>query len=248
MENFKDIPGYEGLYQVSPDGQVRSLDKFVNNKFGIKNKLFKGRLMKPLIGKTGYYYVQLVDKNGIQKHRKNHRLVALTFIPNPENKPFVNHINGNKLDNRIENLEWCTASENNIHAVKLGLLKSTRGSKNGGSKLNEGNILEIRRLHFERNYKQADLAILFDVVPSVITAIVNGRTWRHVEHKYLDKIKTSAPKGEEHHNSKLTKEIILEIRHLHDSRKMNQARLAEKYNIRHSVISRIVNRKSWAHV
>lgn len=74
------------------------------------------------MNKQGYVYLPLCI-NGIKRRYFAHRLVAITFIPNPNNKPFINHINGNKQDNRVENLEWCTQQENNIHALKTGLRK-----------------------------------------------------------------------------------------------------------------------------
>lgn len=115
-EIWKDIKGYEHLYQVSTLGRVKSLPKmkgFYKNKERILNEI-------PIQG----YKVVNLSKNNTVKHHLIHRLVAETFIDNPENKLFVNHINGNKSDNRINNLEWCTRSENDSHAYKLGLRKA----------------------------------------------------------------------------------------------------------------------------
>ena len=131
QEVWKDIKGYEGLYQISNYGIIRSLDRLRNN--GISGKYIqKGRIMEPFITR-GYYQVVL-RKDGKYKHHNVHRLVAINFIDNKENKPQVNHINGNKLDNTVENLEWCTQSENQIHAYKKGLQKPIYGKKNRLSK------------------------------------------------------------------------------------------------------------------
>lgn len=99
QEIWRDISGYEGLYQVSNLGNVKSL------KFG------KERIMKYTINRGGYYHLELSSK-GKCKQYNVHRLVALAFIPNPDNKECVDHINGVRLDNRVENLRWCTKEEN----------------------------------------------------------------------------------------------------------------------------------------
>jgi len=120
-EIFKDIAGYEGLYQVSNFGRVKSLKnivKYKNNKIYI----YKERILNLEECKNGYLRINL-QKNKKRKHYLLHRLIAQTFIPNPKNKPTVNHINGIKSDNRIENLEWNTRSENTKHAFRIGLMK-----------------------------------------------------------------------------------------------------------------------------
>lgn len=110
MEEWRDIPNYEG-YQVSNKGRVRNLNY---NQQKIMKELRKIKSSK------GYYTVNLRGKLfGI------HRLVAMTFIPNPEGKPIINHINGIKNDNRVENLEWCTYGENLKHAYRTGLKRAT---------------------------------------------------------------------------------------------------------------------------
>jgi hypothetical protein len=109
MEIFKDIEGYEGVYQVSNLGNVKSY----------KNK--NGKILSPNINSKGYAMVGLMCNT--QKNCTIHRLVAEAFLSNPEKKSQVNHINGNKTDNRLENLEWVTPSENRIHAYKTGLQK-----------------------------------------------------------------------------------------------------------------------------
>jgi len=111
---WKDIEGYEGLYKISDKGEVKSLPK--DHRYGSKIE----RILKPKIDKDGYYGVSLC-KNGKVKSKKIHRLVAQMFISNPNNKPTVNHINAIVNDNRLENLEWATHSEQNYHLYKLGL-------------------------------------------------------------------------------------------------------------------------------
>ena len=124
QEIWKEIKGYEGYFEVSNLGNFRSKDRIVKyKKDGIRN--YPG---KPLLTETileGYQRIVLM-KDAIKKRYMCHRLVAETFIPNPDNKPFINHINGNRSDNRVENLEWCTQSENERHSITI-LGKTMKG-------------------------------------------------------------------------------------------------------------------------
>lgn len=106
MEEWRDIKGYEGLYQISSEGRVKSKQRITRN-----NQTIKEKIRKPKIDKDGYCCVSLwID--GVSKEYFIHRLVAQAFIPNPYNKPCIDHINTNKTDNRAENLKWCTHKEN----------------------------------------------------------------------------------------------------------------------------------------
>ena len=126
-EVWKSVVGYEGLYEVSNHAQVRSLPRFrVNNKNG-QGYMTKGKIMTRCIGTTGYYMVGLTDANGNKKKVRVHRIVAKAFIPNPCHKPEINHIDGDKLNCAIENLEWCTQKENINHALETHLIPNIRG-------------------------------------------------------------------------------------------------------------------------
>jgi hypothetical protein len=120
-ELWKDIQGYEGLYQVSNTGRVRSLDK--TRAIGKNKRIIKGRILK--IKQANYCHIQLV-KNGQNFHALVHRLVATAFIPNSEGKKTVNHKDCNKHNNRVENLEWVTQAENNLHALSNGKLATMK--------------------------------------------------------------------------------------------------------------------------
>jgi hypothetical protein len=112
MENWKDIDGYIGLYQVSNYGRIQSLDRV------LKNRKYRGKILS-LINNYGYLKINLGHRN----LQIVHRLAGQTFIPNPDNKPFINHIDGNPLNNNVSNLEWCTHSENMIHMYRtLGVV------------------------------------------------------------------------------------------------------------------------------
>lgn len=116
-EAWKDIKDYEGLYQVSNTGKIKSIDRYVNYKLN-KKRLIKGSIKKLTLNEKGYLKVTLF-KNGKGCTREIQRIVAETFIPNLDNKEQVNHIDGNKQNNNINNLEWCSPRENTIHSINV---------------------------------------------------------------------------------------------------------------------------------
>lgn len=117
------IPGYENRYLITETGEVWAAFRIERAKDG-KLQVFEYKKMAVTIDKrNGYPQVKLTRPNGRYGNQHLHRLLAICFIPNPQDKPYVNHKNGNKADFRLENLEWVTASENQIHAIKTGLAK-----------------------------------------------------------------------------------------------------------------------------
>lgn len=123
-EIWKDIPGYESSYQASNLGNIKSLSRLVGHPKG-GMKLTKEKVLKKQNGSNGYFIVGM-HKNGEGGSKTVHRLVALAFIDNPENKKEVNHKDGNKKNNQIDNLEWATISENRHHAFDTGLQKGPK--------------------------------------------------------------------------------------------------------------------------
>ena len=165
---MKDIPGYEGLYAITEDGNVWSYPK---------HRSTNGRFLVTFTD-NGYKYVNLHKEKVMVKRRVN-RLAALTYIPNPSNKPYVNHIDGIKSNNQVSNLEWNTARENCVHASENGLLKPAKGSSHVRAKLIEEDISSIRLLH-AIGHSYAEIADIYGVAAGTIHPIIKGRTWKNV--------------------------------------------------------------------
>ena len=176
-ENVRDVVGYEGLYAVTSDGRVYSHSRLINTVYGA-TRLMKGRWLKPAKDGGGYFFVSLC-RDGHAKQEKMHRIVAKAFIDNPENKPAINHIDSNKENNDISNLEWCTQHENMQHCSRKGRIKIPRyqGSSHPSSKLNESIVLKIKR---DNKTPVSQLAQRYGVTVQAIHAILKGKTWRHV--------------------------------------------------------------------
>ena len=181
MEIWKDINGYEGIYQISNTGRLKSLKRLFIRKNNINPYNKEEIILKLQNNGKGYLFIRL-SKNSKHKYYYIHRLVALHFIDNPSNKPAVNHKDGNKSNNNVNNLEWVTNSENQIHALETGLLipKGAVGIKNTKSKLTDNDILIIREKSLE-GIRGTDIAKIFNVCKTTISGIKNNKTWKHIK-------------------------------------------------------------------
>lgn len=164
-EIWVDIIGYEGLYMVSNKGRIKSLEVSKTTKNGQvrKNQL---KLLKNRLDGQGYHYVSLY-KNKVSLNHKVHRLVAINFVPNPQNKPQVNHKNFIKTDNTLDNLEWATNSENTIHSYLFSNRKTI---------LSVQDHLEIKK----SNKKKTELAKIYNTTTTTIYRIQNNQIRKYL--------------------------------------------------------------------
>lgn len=251
-ETWKDVPGYEGLYQVSTLGQVKRLETIIKVRFKTKEaERIQPEKILVQYTREDHYPTVTLSKENKQWNISVHRLVSLTFLPNPENKKYINHKNGIKTDNRLENLEWCTASENAQHARDTGLKIPTWGEDNN-STLKQTQVVEIfDRLKKGENPK--DLGLEYGVHEVTIRDIRDGRSWRNVtgleghkcnKHWTVDKY----VKGSDSYFAKLTEENVLEIVKLLKEGNLTQTKIAEKFDIKQVTVSDIKTGKSWSHL
>lgn len=212
-KRFKDTD-----YQVSNLGNVFSV--------------YNGKQLKPFMNDR-YLVVDLFAYT-VRQRIAVHRMVAIAFIENPDNKEYVNHIDGNKLNNCVDNLEWVTASENSIHAVATGL--SPIGEAKTLAKLTEKDVLEIQAA-FEAGEKDFVLAKKYGVTSGVISSIRLGKTWKHVSGKVF------APSGPSP-VKKLSGEDIPVIRQMFRDG-FNDADIGCKFNVARGTINQIRQGKTW---
>jgi len=177
LEQWKDIINYEGFYKISNFGNVKSVDRYVNSKNGSKS-LKIGRIKKA--GVTNGYRVVLLSKFNKEKGFGVHRLVAMHFIENIKNKPEVNHKDGNRLNNHVDNLEWCTSSENSKHSYENKLQISRKGSDHHNAKISEKDVLEILKIS-SSGFCKKELAKRYNLSYGSIVRISNRSTWKHVD-------------------------------------------------------------------
>jgi len=177
METYKPIHGFEGIYEVSDLGNVRSVPRLRRSR-GFKYAVGY-RVLKGAVTRDGYKTVRLYHHVGGTKwtDASVHRLVASAFLPQPEGKLFVNHKDGNKLNNSPANLEWCTRSENCRHAISIGLVKPKRGEDHGMVILKSAEVEEIRKILSEGKLSQREIGLMYKVSRGCIRDIKIGKSW-----------------------------------------------------------------------
>ena len=176
-EVWLPVKGYEGIYEISNKGRLKSLPRMVDNY--TKKTLFKGGIRKESLDSYGYVKYNM-SKDSVTKGMLAHRIVALAFIPNPEKRPQINHINAVKTDNRVENLEWCTPMENIHHSMEMGLQKKRSGEEIHFAILTEKEVIEIRSKYKPRKYTFKRLGIEYGVSYQTIQCIIHKRSWKHI--------------------------------------------------------------------
>ena len=180
-EVWKPIEGYEGYYEVSNLGRVQGLDRTVQQ--GMRRLAVAQRVLKPWIKDQKYLFVTLCH-DGPSIRARVHQLVAAAFLGLRPDGLQINHLDGNKKNNHVGNLEYVTPSENIRHAVNvLGTIRRypvRRGEDSYSAKLSKDDVLVIRSRYLAGNVTQCQLAQEFGVGQNAISSVVNNRTWKHV--------------------------------------------------------------------
>ncbi|MFP7224882.1 NUMOD4 domain-containing protein [Priestia filamentosa] len=179
QEVWKPVKGYEGMYEVSNKGNVKSVPREYINKVGARRTV-KGQMLRFFKTKEGYVRISL----GINQKQKNylvHRLVAETFLDNPDGKNEVNHKDANKENNAVDNLEWCTRVDNIRHSFANNLVFRDKGTERYNSKLDENKVREMRRLFETGNYRISEVARMFSVNRKTADNAIKKVTWQHVD-------------------------------------------------------------------
>lgn len=183
LESWLDVLGYEGLYQVSNFGRVRSLDHtvFVRQDRYKEPRITKrkGRVLKEYKRSGSQRRMVILSLMGIRQTFSVHRLVAVAFLPNPNKHPVVNHINHNHLDNRASNLEWCTYSHNTKHAIAAGRMDHVYKQNPKLTKLTKAQAIEAKRL-LALGLGNSKVANQIGIGYNAVYHIAAGHTWKHI--------------------------------------------------------------------
>ena len=221
-EQWTDIVGYEGLYQVSTFGRVKNLC----GRWG------KEKILKPTLNREGYLAVHLF-KFGEQKKILLHRLVAMSFIPNDTGLPEIDHVNADKFNCCVDNLRWSTSGENKRYATELGLVPA--GEKHGMSKLTNEQVTLIREKYipYDKDFGTRALAKQFGLHERTIRSIVHGRAYQNAN-------------GEIHPSTfkpRVADDIRETIRTKHRAGGVSMRALAREFGISRSTVQYILNEK-----
>lgn len=175
QEQWKSIPGFEGFYEISSFGRVRSLERTMKNKHGTSSRV-PAIMLRPDFGQDGYARVSL-HCDGMLRRESVHRLVARQFLDGIHERRQVNHKDGNKQNNRADNLEWVTARENVLHAWRMGLCMPVAGEQNGNSKLSERDVAIVMSAA-ARDVPSREISRVFNITEAAVSAIIRGKSWK----------------------------------------------------------------------
>lgn len=229
IEEWRPVNGYETHYEVSSFGRVRLSKNHFSDKYACQIKFQRIKIRTEKGRNRGGYLCVKLAKNDIKKEVTVHRMVAVAFIPNPENKPEVNHKRGIKTDNRAWELEWVTYKENNKHAHETGLMNPTRGEKHHCCKITKEIVLKI----FNDPDTHVKIAKKYGIHPANVGSIKIGDTWSHVT-------------GLKYKRRRFTEDTIKKLRM--DATVMTPQELSLKYGRRLKYIHEVLSRKLWKNV
>lgn len=184
QEQWKDIIEVKNIYQSSNLGRIKSLDRVMTSKIGVK-RFYKGKILAQIIDHKGYLVVGL-SINTKHQSKLVSRLVAIAHIPNPDNLPEVNHCGllpngkeGNKLDNRAVSLKWATSSENSQHSIDNGLQIPLKGEEIKTSVLKEHQVIEFRNL-YSNGVSCYRIAKDYNISYGTVYDVIKRNTWKHI--------------------------------------------------------------------
>ena len=180
MENsiWKPIKGYENYYLVSNVGEIKTIERIIT--LPTHSYLKKEKMLKQFKDSKGYMHVKLYDGTGKPKSLTIHRIVASSFLDNPNNLAEVNHIDHNKNNNNVDNLEWMSRGDNIKHSYSKRDPKTYKGSGNKNSKLTEDVVISIRKEYREKRTTYKTLANKYGVGTTLIGYIIKNQVWKHV--------------------------------------------------------------------
>lgn len=233
MEEWRDISGYEGYYQVSNLGNVRSVDRIIkSDKLLGRKRVISGRAMTKMLTKEGYFRVRL-SRDHKPETRFIHHLVALAFIGDRPLGYDLHHIDSNRLNNKPENLQYLSRAEH------IG------GELNPYTTLGKSDVVEIRRLYVESDLTYQQIADRYSMKRGAIQSILNGNSWKHVPVTSRDK---RYLRGSNNNKTTLTEEQVRQIRTDFEAGNVTFSELGRRYGTTYQTIQNVVRRVTWKHV
>lgn len=245
-EEWKPVVGFEDRYEVSNTGKVRSITRTYTNSRGATYTVVGKELTQEVKKSSSndphnYHRVTLITTDGKLVHKSVHRLVAEAYIPNPENKPQINHIDCVKDNNNVCNLEWCTPSENLQHASNHGLMHDTalKGEDAVLAKFTNDEVAWMRQL-YDAGVSVDQIAAQYDATRCTINNAIFGRSYKSADELWPPCTPVEAAKGAKSKCASLSQDIVDAIRE-EAKTGVTQHSLAIKYNVSDTTIYRIVN-------